>query len=282
MNYIIAALDNSDQQHHVIDAAIWAASRRSDGIRFVHALEKPTDSKAELSGNIGLGAREHLQAQLAEVDAQRSRMAYEHGLLLLKDAAQIAIDAGIEHLDMQQRHDELLPTLLKYSKDASLFVMGRRGTKHNEKEAIGTHIETVTRRVEQPVLLTTGGFKAPQAVMIAYDGRETALDLIRKIADGPLLHGLDIHIVMVADNKPANQEALEKAAKLLDNTGSNIKQALIQGEDTLSAINQYIADHDIGLLVMGAVANNSVRRLFLGSKTLKMIAASQVPLLIMR
>ncbi|MBV7433472.1 universal stress protein [Cardiobacteriaceae bacterium TAE3-ERU3] len=282
MTYIIAALDNSDQQHHVIDAAIWAASRRGDGIRFVHALEKPTDSKAELSGNIGLGTREHLQAQLVEMDAQRSRMAYEHGLLLLKDAAQIAIDAGIEELDMQQRHDELLPTLLNYSKDASLFVMGRRGTKHSEKEAIGTHIETVTRRVEQPVLLTTGEFTAPKAVMIAYDGRETALDLIRKIADGPILHGLDIHVVMIGDDKLANHEALDKAAQLLAHTGGKITPALVKSDDTLTAINQYITDHDIGLLVMGAFANNSVRRLFLGSKTLKMIAASQVPLLIMR
>lgn len=272
MNYIMAALDDSAQQASVTDAAIWAAQRRCEGIRFIHALEEPP---AKPSGDAN-----DVQTRLAKLDAQRYRLSYEHGLLLLKDAAQTALQAGIEDIDLQQRHAALLPTLLDFSHDASLIILGRHDNKHSQADTIGSHVESVSRRMTLPILLTTGAFEPPQSVMIAYDGRETALGLIEKISEGPILHGLEIHLVMVGEDVPAQNDMLQQAADILDNTGGEIHTALLQG-DACTALNAYQQRQGIDMMAIGAFAHSTMRRFFLGSKTLTMIATCQVPLLIM-
>ncbi|UJF24322.1 universal stress protein [Suttonella sp. R2A3] len=274
MNYILAALDNSAQQAPVTAAAIWAAGRRKEGIRFIHALEESAPKKPNKS------RKNDIEAQLAALDAKRYRLSYEHGLLLLKDAAQTALEAGIEEVDIQQRHAALLPALMDFSHDASLIILGRHENKRSQADTLGSHVESVSRRVTLPILLTTGAFHPPKSVMIAYDGRETALNLIKKISEGPILHGLDMHLVMVGDDSEARQDVLREAADILANTGGKIHTALLQG-NACQVLNDYQQQHNIDMMVIGAFAHSTMRRFFLGSKTLTMIATSQVPLLIM-
>ena len=63
-----------------------ATTQRS--LTLLHVLDKEKyPASADLSGNIGLGSREHLLEELAMLDAQRAKLALEHGQHMLEKLA---------------------------------------------------------------------------------------------------------------------------------------------------------------------------------------------------
>ena len=73
MSKIIACIDGSRAAIKVCTASAWAQQQLNAPLELLHVLEK-TDYPAEgnMSGNIGLGTREHLLEELAELDGKRS------------------------------------------------------------------------------------------------------------------------------------------------------------------------------------------------------------------
>ncbi|MFN9586697.1 MAG: universal stress protein, partial [Pseudomonadaceae bacterium] len=72
MTYVMACIDGSPSATAVCDYAAWASLRLDSPLAFLHVLDEnsyPTNSN--LSGNIGLGSREILLEELAELDARR-------------------------------------------------------------------------------------------------------------------------------------------------------------------------------------------------------------------
>jgi len=79
MTNIFACIDGSPAMTAVCDAAAWAAANTGLPVTLLHVLEKNEfEGQADLSGNIGLGSREHLLKELAELDHQRSRQGTTH------------------------------------------------------------------------------------------------------------------------------------------------------------------------------------------------------------
>ena len=80
MTRVMACIDNSQSSLAVCDYAAWASQRLSAPLTLLHVLDKEKyPASADLSGNIGLGSREHLLEELAMLDAQRAKLALEHG-----------------------------------------------------------------------------------------------------------------------------------------------------------------------------------------------------------
>ena len=82
-----------------------AATNTGLPIPLLHVLEKNEfEWQADLSGNIGLGSREHLLKELAELDHQRSRLAHERGRVLLNSGKVYLADLGMTAIETLQRH----------------------------------------------------------------------------------------------------------------------------------------------------------------------------------
>ena len=283
-NIIIACIDGSAISTSVCDMAAWASALLDNApVKLLHVLEKINIPAGEdLSGAIGLGSREHLLEQLAELDEQRSKLAIEHGKHILEEAAHRARAKGAVSITVEQRHDRLLDTLTEFEEQARLFVIGRLGVNHAfDTQVIGSHVENVVRAIHTPILMATDRFSVPANYMVAYDGSSTADKAIARLGTSPLLKDLPGHVVMVGQDSADNLGSVNNACAVLAASGYQVHAHLIQGQ-VPDVLMQFQKQFNIQLKVMGAYGHSRIRELFLGSNTTRMLATSTVPVLILR
>ncbi|MCH5814796.1 hypothetical protein MMB00_24470, partial [Salmonella enterica] len=74
--------------HSVCQAGAWLSERLSVPLVLLHSIEKDRSADINLAGNIGLGANEVLLQQLADNDAQKSKLLKAHSKALLEHLQQ--------------------------------------------------------------------------------------------------------------------------------------------------------------------------------------------------
>lgn len=283
MSQVIACIDGSRLTLAVCDYAAWASRQMNAPLEFLHVLGKSEyPIPADLSGNIGLGSREHLLQELAELDEKRGRVALEQGRLMLAAAKERAIADGVPNPTSRQRHGELVDTLIEFQSEIRLLVMGRQG-EHGDSagEHIGSHLENVVRTLHRPILVIPADYTEPQRILVAFDGSATTRKAVEMVASSPLFRGLPCHVVMVGADKPEAHEQLNWARATLEKAGFEVTASLRAGqvEDVLCA---YRNEHAIDLIVMGAYGHSKIREFLVGSTTTKLIRQAKIPLLLLR
>ena len=283
MTKVIACIDGSAVASAVCDAASWASLSLAAPLTLLHVLDRSEyPVKGDLSGNIGLGSREHLLDELVSLDEQRGRLALEHGKHMLEAAKIRAEEHGAKDLSRLQRHGNLLETLQELESDTRLLVMGRQGEAHeNSTHAIGTHLENVVRTIHRPILVALPGFSSPQRFMIAFDGSPTATKALEMVGNSPLLKGLNCHVIMVCNPSADRESELDAACSKLVEKGFDVTKKMLSGE-VLQTLLDYQKEHSIDLMVMGAYGHSRIRQFLVGSNTTKMVSSSDIPLLLLR
>jgi nucleotide-binding universal stress UspA family protein len=283
MTQVIACIDGSSITPAVCDYAAWASRKMDAPLEFLHVLGRSEyPIPADLSGNLGLGSREHLLQELAELDEKRSRVALEQGRLMLDAARARAVEDGVPNPTSRQRHGELVDTLIEFEHDVRLLVMGRQG-EHGDSagEHIGSHLENVVRTLHRPILVIPSDYTEPQRILIAFDGSATTRKAVEMVASSLLFRGLPCHLVMVGADKAEAREQLGWAQATLERAGFQVIAGIRSGhvEEVLCA---YRTEHAIDLIVMGAYGHSKIREFLVGSTTTKLIRQSRVPLLLLR
>jgi nucleotide-binding universal stress UspA family protein len=283
MTQVIACIDGSSITPAVCDYAAWASRKMDAPLEFLHVLGRSEyPIPADLSGNLGLGSREHLLQELAELDEKRGRVALEQGRLMLDAARARAVEDGVPNPTSRQRHGELVDTLIEFEHDVRLLVMGRQG-EHGDSvgEHIGSHLENVVRTLHRPILVIPSDYTEPQRILIAFDGSATTRKAVEMVAASPLFRGLPCHLVMVGADKAEAREQLDWARTTLERAGFQVIAGIRSGhvEEVLCA---YRTEHAIDLIVMGAYGHSKIREFLVGSTTTKLIRQSSVPLLLLR
>ena len=280
---VLACIDGSTYAPAVCDAAAWAGLRLEAPLTFLHVLSKTQEPRpADLSGSLGLGARESLLEELAELDAKRGKLAQERGRQILAAAKERAKNAGVASPEALQRHGGLVETLSELEGGIRLLVLGRRGEAADvAKEHLGSHLERVIRAMSRPILVTTAEFRAPQKIMLAFDGSATTRKGVDMVAASPLFKGLPCHLVMVGPDTAEARAQLERARLRLESAGFETPAVILPGEAS-SVLSQYQQEHGIDLMIMGAYGHSRIRQLLIGSTTTEMMLKSTVPLLLLR
>ena len=283
MNQIMACIDGSAQAAAVCDCAAWASQQLDAPLTLLHVLDQQQYPAAgNLSGIIGLGSREYLLEELAALDEKRSKLALEEGRMMLDSARQRVITAGIAQPDVRQRHGDLVETLRDLEADIRLLVIGKQGEDSgNDLQLIGSQLESVIRTLHRPILVTPASFSVPTSVMLAFDGSDTSRKGVEMLASSPLFKGIPIHLVMVGDDNGEHRALLDSARDTLVSAGFDVHIALRSGE-VEPALHAYQAEHQIGLLVMGAYGHSRIRQFLVGSTTTRMIRSTTTPLLLLR
>ena len=283
MSQVIACIDGSKLTLAVCDYAAWASRKMDAPLDFLHVLGRSEyPIPADLSGNIGLGSREHLLQELAELDEKRGRVALEQGRLMLEAAKARAIADGVPNPTSRQRHGELVDTLIEFEHDIRLLVMGRQGEQGDSAgEHIGSHLENVVRTLHRPILVIPSDYTEPQRILIAYDGSATTRKAVDMVARSPLFRGLPCHVVMVGEDRADSRESLDWARTHLETAGFDVTAEILPGE-VEAVLCAYRTEHAIDLIVMGAYGHSRIREFLVGSTTTKLIRQSKVPLLLLR
>ena len=111
---IIACIDGSRAAPAVCDYAAWASRQMEVPVTLLHVLSQERYPVApDLAGNIGLGSREYLLEELAELDERRSKLALEHGHHLLDEAERL-VKAGTRELLVISQDTSAYGVDLKY------------------------------------------------------------------------------------------------------------------------------------------------------------------------
>lgn len=283
MAQLYACIDGSPVAPAVCDHAAWAAARLDAPITLLHVLEDaqyplPTD----ISGHIGLGARDQLLNELAQLDAQRNTLALAQGRQLLAAAqARLQPQHDPARITLRQRHGRLVDSLAEVADDIRLLVIGRQGEQSSAREQIGSQLETVIRTLHRPTLVVPAAFRPLSSALLAYDGSENSRLGVRLMAASPLFEGLSLHVVMVGADTPDHRAQLQWAEDALRHAGRPVHAVLRAGEiePTLHAYQQ---DHQVDLLVMGAYGHSRLREFFVGSTTTRMLQTTPTPLLLLR
>lgn len=282
-NTVLACVDGSTSSIAVCDYAAWASQRLDATLTFLHVLDHSQyPIRADLSGNIGLGSREHLLAELAELDEKRGKLMREQGRLMLEAAVGRAQADGVAAPAVRQRHGDLVETLAELETDIRLLVIGREGEKGDTLGShVGSHLESVIRTLHRPILVTAGVFREPRSVMLAFDNGPSTRKGIDMIAASPLFNNLPIHLMMVGADTKDTWESVNLAKLTLENAGHQV-QACIRAGDVEDVLLGYEEEHDIDMLVMGAYGHSRIRQFFVGSTTTTILTRTRRPLLLLR
>jgi len=280
---VMAAIDGSGYSAGVCDFAVWASQTLEAPLRFVHVVDKqPRTPELDLSGSIGLGAREHLLERLVQLDEERARIAQEQGWLMLEAALERAREVGAGELAIDQRNGTLVDVLGELQHDMRLLVIGMRGeTAHQASNHLGSNLERVVRALYRPILVVPTVFKRPEKVMMAFDGSKTMCRAVELLAASPLVRNLPVHVVMVGAESKENRSQLDWAIQLLREAGHDSCGAILGG-DVETSLRAYKEEQGIGLLVMGAYGHSRIRHLLVGSTTTEMLRQASVPVLLLR
>ena len=283
MPHVFACIDGSPSAPAVCDYAAWASLRLDTPLSILHVLDHQQYPVAgDLTGNIGLGSREHLLQELAALDEKRGKLALEQGRLMLEAAMERAMADGVAKPQLRQRHGDLLECLAELEADIRLLVIGRKGeASESQGRQIGSHLESVIRTLHRPILISPQGFKPPASAILAFDGSETTRKGVRLLAASPLFKDMAIHLVMVGADTNDAWAQLEWATSILKAAGLE-SHAVIRPGEVEPALHAYQEDHQIDLMVMGAYGHSRIRQFLVGSTTTQMLRTTTSPLLLLR
>lgn len=281
---VLACIDGSTFSAAVVDYASWVAETVGAPLKLLHNIEHRPPPTTDLSGSIGLGAREALLEELTELESRRSKLLMEQGKVMLDEARQRAQGVRAVEVESLQRHGFLAESLVEMEHEIRVLVLGIRGEDHeNRPSTIGAQLEVVIRAMHKPVLVVNRPFtEAPQRIMLAYDGSEASMKALNMVASSPLYHAMECHLVHVGKDADYATALLEAAGRVLAGVpGLRLVKSVLHGDVEQSLI-QYQRDHAIQMTVMGAFGHGRLRELLFGSRTANILASSEVPLLLLR
>lgn len=283
-NKVLACVDLSPYAEHVADYAAWAAARMSAPLECLHIIDRHPALKGgqDHSGTIGANAQETLLKNLSEEDAARTRAEREHARSFLNGLRARAEAAGAHPVDTRQRHGDLQETLAEQQDGVRLFVLGRRGASADTTQRdLGRHVEWTVRSLQRPILTVTDRFKAPERVLIAFDGSAITRKGVAMVAASPLFKGLPVHVLMSGKPSGDGPKQIEWARQTLEQAGFGVVADIQPGEPQ-AVIGQAVQSKGIDLLIMGAYTHSPLRKLVFGSKTTELLRAVRVPTLLLR
>jgi nucleotide-binding universal stress UspA family protein len=281
---VMACLDTSIYADSVIDHAAWASSRLDAALVCLHVLDRDMAhaSVADFSGNIGVDTQSTLLEELAELDAQRSRLAMQQGRALLERARTRAAQAGALDAEGLQRHGSLVETVTELEKDVRLFVIGKRGESVDfDKGHLGANLERTVRAVHRPLLVASRRFRPVQSFAIGFDGSATTRKCVDMVCQSPLLSGFECHVIVAGSDGGKLRHELDRALSALAEAGFD-PQAVIESGHADEVIVDQVGRLDVDLLVMGAYGHSRIRHLIVGSTTTSVMRKSSVPVLLLR
>lgn len=281
---LMAVIDGSTYSESVCDHAAWIARRANAEIEVVHVIGRRDGlgEPANLSGNIGLGARTALLGELAELDAQRAKLGQKRGRAILLDAEARLTAAGVDSVKTRLRHGEIVETVQALEADISVIVMGKRGEGANfDTMHIGSNLERVARSTHTPILVASRAFRNIKRFLLAFDGGKSAMQAVDYIAARPHYSDIACHLVTVGADTAATRRPLEGAAAALRGAGYTVETEIRSGEPE-KAIADAVEELAVDLLIIGAYGHSRIRNLIIGSTTTALLASCKVPVLLFR
>lgn len=191
--------------------------------------------------------------------------------------------AGMEaECEMETGHP--VHSILGRQSDTSILVLGQRG--ENEpfgRELVGSVTDRVIRRANNPCLVTPSRFSPINHVLAACDDGPISPKVTALATEWAMALGKPLTIVSVADRIPIARmrESAVMAEQFAATKGVTVN-AVVRDGISADVILDVASDTQSGLIVMGAHSHTRIREWFVGCTTLRILADSALPALLVR
>ena len=288
MKKILLCSDGSAFAENIYRYGAWFATRlKAEAVDVLCVTDirgQQAISTTNFSGSIGFDASENLLDRLVELEHEKAKINHQRTKLVLQSAAQNLKAEGVERVNLLHETGFLVDCLAKFEDSCDLIVLGKRGEAAEfASRHLGANLERIVRSSHRPCLVTSRQFKPIERVLLAYDSSASSQKILQFIADSSIFAGLELHIVTVAKSA-ADSKAIariESAKQLAQQAGFEPICSVIEGHSE-KAISNYVTEHDISLLLMGAYGHSRIRHLVIGSTTAQMLRSSHIPVLLFR
>ncbi|MCC6716293.1 MAG: universal stress protein [Acetobacteraceae bacterium] len=284
MSSIVALIDGSVYSTSVCDHAAWAAARIGAPVELLHVLGRrlATGTAPDLSAHLDAEAGARLLEELAAHDEAAGKLAQRRARAILDAARARMVEDGVGDITTRLRQGDLVETLHEMEAGTALVVIGKRGEAADFAQLhLGSNLERILRASRRPVLVAARAFRPIARVLLAFDGGPSAMKAVAHIAEGRLLHGLALRLLLVGTPSAQAATRLAEATATLRARGFAVTADTLPGqaeEVIAEAVRQGAAD----LLVMGAYGRSRIRTLIIGSTTTAMIRSCLIPVLLFR
>lgn len=274
---ILACIDGGKFSNEVCKYGIFIAKKLNLPLVLLNVVENvKNSSKLDLSGNIGLGAKDDLQEDLVDEAMKLSQDKIKRGKNALNECKQIANEQNFTNYEILQLHGELDECLQELSSNLKLAIIGLKG---RSSDKIGLHVQSVVRALNMPILLVNDEFKPINSVLMAYDGSNFAKIAFEVATKDAVLPDTKRYIVNVNSNNA--QSLLNEASEILKNSNFEVSVHALNG-DRIEQILNFQKEHNIDIIAMGAYGQNRLKSILFGSFTTKMLLSATKPLLFFR
>ncbi len=287
MKHILLCTDGSVFAQSSYRYAGWFASRLTAevDVLFVSDIRsQKVASTGNYSGAIGIDASRDLLNKLVELEHEKAKINQEKAHLILQDAKQRLQAEGVEHIELIHETGFLVDSFHKFETDSDLIILGKRGEAAEFASGhLGANVERIARASHKPCLVTSRNYQPIQKLLLAYDGSKSCQKMLEFLVRSPAFKGLELHILTVGkkaddDNAIAHIKVAEMQAQA---AGFSPICEVIPGEPEKVILN-YVENHHISLLLMGAYGHSRIRHLVIGSTTIQLLRSSHIPVLLFR
>ncbi len=242
-------------------------------------------STGNLSGSLGLGASEQLLNELVNLEHKKAKLNNQRSRLLLKNAEAVLKAEGLSEVELINQTGFLVDCFHDFEANADMVVLGRRGEAAEfASDHLGANVDRIVRSSSKPCLVTPKTFAPIERMLLAYDGSPTGQRILNFLVDNAQgFKDIEIHLLTVAksDSDAKRAQSLFEAQQKLQQAGLALTTSSLTG-DPEQVITQYVAQHQISLLVMGAYGHRRIRHLVIGSTTVQLLRSSKIPVLLFR
>lgn len=283
--YIIACVNGVPPTEAISKYAAWIAKCSNKELKLFHTIDhEELEHNSDLSGNIGLGARDDLLKEMISLEHEHKKILNKKGRLILESAKRDIETQGYETPKVCLRNGSFMDNLVELKENISLAVIGRYGLKHHNKEtdgSVGHKVESIIRSVNKPVLVVSKEFEAPTSIVLAYNGSKESKKALDFISSNSFTQDLSIHLLYAGEKTNHSTQLLADAEKSLRDDELEVISSHIN-DNIEDALATYILDNNISIIAMGAFGHNWLHGFFNGSFTSKMLQTNERPLLLVR
>ncbi len=288
MKTILLCSDGSAFSEGIYRYGAWFARKfqaRAQVLFVTDIRSQKVASTGNLSGSLGLGASEQLLNELVNLEHEKAKLNNQRSRLILRNAKEFLEAEGLSEVELINQTGFLVDCFHDFEVKADVVVLGRRGEAAEfASDHLGANVDRIVRSSSKPCLVTPKAFAPIERMLLAYDGSPTGQRILNFLVDNAEgFRGIEIHLLTVAksDADAKRSQSLSEAQQKLQQAGLTLTASSLAG-DPEQVIAQYVAQHQISLLVMGAYGHRRIRHLVIGSTTVQILRSSKIPVLLFR
>lgn len=271
---ILVGIDNTTSSQSAIELGIRWAKRHNSLLVGLGVVNEPAIRQPEATP-LGAGYFKQM-ADDAEMAAAQRRVAQ-----LLEQFTLRCTEAGVSFKLLQDVGDPAEEINLEAQR-YDLIMLGREiEFSFGAFAAVEHSIQEVVRHAPRPVVCVPEVVPSAESVLVAYDSSLQSARALQCLLATGLLDGREVHVTSVADDTLEAAKHCDRAIEYLRLHEIKATPHPVKSE---SGIARHLLDTarrvDAGLIVMGAYGKRTLRDFVFGSVTQRMLALSDLPLML--